>query len=266
MSKEDDILLRAIEDKIDKCADDYMMTNSVFLDMRQRTIAEGMCKKRKGLVYVLYGGYEEAERTIALFLPDYIDIDRTDFDGIHKYFMENSAYNPLALLRICNESARGKELSHRDYLGAITGLGIKREMVGDILVRKDGADIIILKELAEFLIVHYEKAGRAYLSGEIKLIEELIVPEGRFEESKDTVASLRIDNVVASAFKTSRSKAAEAVTGGVVFVNGIQIDKTDKQVKEGDKIVLRGKGKVLLQQVGGITRKDRMFIVLKRYL
>lgn len=266
MSKEDDILLGAIEDKIDKCDDDYMMTNSIFLDTRQCALTEVMCKKRKGLVYILYGGYDDAERRIAVFLPDYIDIDRTTFEGIHQYFMDNSECNPLALLRICNESARGKELSHRDYLGALTGLGVKREMVGDILVRQDGADIIILKDIAEFLVLHYEKAGRAYLSVDIRSIEELIVPEGRFEEMRDTVASLRIDNVVASAFKLSRSKAAEAITGGAVFVNGLQVDKTDKQVKEGDKLVFRGKGKVLLQEVGGNTRKDRMFIVIKKYV
>ncbi|MBN7772203.1 RNA-binding protein [Clostridium aminobutyricum] len=266
MSKEDDILLRNIEDKIDKCMDDYRSTNSIFLDLRQRSLAENSCKRRSGLQFIFYGGYEEAERTIALFLPDYISLSNTDFKTIHAYFQENEEDNPLALLRIINESSKGKELSHRDYLGALTGLGVKREMIGDILVRKDGADIIILKEMADFLMIHYEKAGRAYLNAEVKTIAELIVPEGQFEEIKDTVASLRIDNVVASAFRTSRGKAAEAITGGFVFLNGIQTDKTDKQVKEGDKLVLRGKGKVILQEIGGSTRKDRVFIILKKYL
>lgn len=266
MSKEDDILLNNIDDKIDNCMDDYRMTNSLFLDLRQRSMADQVSRKRHGLQFGFYGGYEDAERTIAVFFPDYVQLSALNFEGIQEHFQANEEDNPLALLRIVNESAKGKELTHRDYLGSLTGLGIKREMVGDILVRKDGADIIIMRELADFLMIHYEKAGRAYLKPEVKSISELIVPEGRFEEIKDTVASLRMDNIVASAFRTSRGKAAEAISAGLVYVNGVQVDKTDKQIKEGDKLVLRGKGKVILQEVGGNTRKDRVFIILKKYL
>jgi RNA-binding protein YlmH len=146
------------------------------------------------------------------------------------------------------------------------GLGIKREMIGDILVREDGADIVVIKDMADFLLYHYEKAGRTSLKAEIVSIDQIIVPENRFEEKRDTVASLRLDNLVASAFSVSRGRAAEAIAGGLVFVNGLQSEKADRQIKEGDKVVLRGKGKILLKSVGGVTRKDRISIVIHKYI
>ncbi len=247
--KEDAILLAGMEDKIRKSIDSYMVTNSDFMDMRQRTLAEAQCRQHKGLRYCFYGGYEDAERTVAVFLPDYAELED---------------YNPLALLRITQDGYR--ELSHRDYLGSLMSLGIKREIVGDILVRGSGADIVIMKDMGDFLLYNYEKAGRTALRAEIVSIDQIIVPEGRFEEKRDTVASLRLDNLIASAFSTSRGKAAEAIQRGLVFVNGLQTEKPDRQIKEGDKIVLRGKGKVLLKEIGGTTRKDRITIVLLKYM
>jgi RNA-binding protein YlmH len=247
--KEDAILLAGIEDKINQCLEYYITTHTAFLDMRQRTLAEGICRRYPGLKYEFYGGYEEAERTVAVFLPDYAVL------------LEE---NPLALLRIHQDSRRA--LSHRDYLGALTGLGIKREIIGDILVREDGADIVVIKDMAEFLLYHFDKAGRASLRGEIADAADIIVPEGSFEEKRDTVASLRLDNLISSGFSLSRGRALEAISAGLVYVNGLQVEKADRQMKEGDRLVLRGKGKILLKAIGGVTRKDRISIVIQKYL
>jgi len=247
--KDDEVLTAGIEDKIRQCVEHYAVANSAFLDMRQRTLAEARCRRHKGLRYCFYGGYEDAERTVAVFLPDYAEL---------------AEYDPLALLRMTRDG--GRALTHRDYLGALMGLGIKREMIGDILVREDGADIVIMKEMKDFLLSHFDKAGKTALKAEILPISEILIPENRFEEKRDTVASLRLDNLVAAAFSLSRGRAAEAIGGGMVYVNGLQSEKADRQIKEGDKIVLRGKGRVLLASVGGVTRKDRISIVLHKYL
>jgi len=247
--KEDTILLAGIEDKIHQCLERDMVTNSVFLDMRQMTLAEGLCRQQKGLRYSFYGGYEDAERRVAVFLPDYAEL---------------AEYHPLALLRITQNGYR--TLSHRDYLGSLMGLGIKREMIGDILVSENGADIVIMRDMEDFLLYHYEKAGRISLKAEILSVAEIIVPGSRFEEKRDSVASLRLDNLIASAFSLSRGRAAAAIEGGLVFVNGLQIEKTDRQIKEGDKLVLRGKGKILLREVGSVTKKNRRSVVFHKYL
>lgn len=262
MNKEDQILLAGIEDKISQCSDQYRVTHSAFLDLHQRSIMERFCASQKGLSYGFYGGYEEAERTIVLFFPDYIQIDKQQ--GVANYFKENVEENPLTLLRLTHDGYR--KLTHRDYLGSLLALGIKREKIGDILVRENGCDVIIFEDIAPFLLLHYEKAGNVSLKTELYSMDNLIVQEGNRQEITDTVASLRLDNLIASGFSLSRTKAVEAIGKGIVFVNGIQTNKTERLIHEGDKLVLRGKGKVLLKEIGNVTRKERIFILLERYI
>lgn len=253
-TKDDKMLLASAEDKFRQCAQGYMVTNTGFLDLRQRGLVEILCgqlsRGEKDVEYRFFGGYEEAERTLCLFLPDYAMIEDS---------------HPLTVIR-AESFSKGKPLTHRDYLGSLTALGIRREMIGDILTRDEGADIIVMEEIAGFLLLNYGKAGRTPLKLTQVPLRELRIPEAQVKRQKDTVASLRLDNVIASAFSLSRAKAAEAIRMGLVFLNSMQMEKTDAQVKEGDKLVLRGKGKAYLREVGQKTRKDRIFIITERYL
>lgn len=258
-SKEDRLMLAMLEDRRMQCSDRYMITTGYFLDMRQRTLAENMLKGSRGARYSFYGGYDDASRVAAVFLPEYIEQDAAE------YFSDNPDDDPLIILR-ANLKKGSPELSHRDYLGALMGLGIKREMTGDILVRPDGADIIVMREMASFIQMHMEKAGRARIDFEEIPVSQLIVPEAHVKELTESVASLRLDNVVSAVFDLSRTKAAEAISGGIVFVNGMEVQKAEKQVKEGDKLVLRGKGKAVLKSIEGKSGKGRTIIKLDRYI
>lgn len=289
--KEDDLLLAVIDDKIDQAEDRYMITGSNFLDLRQRTLTDNHCRRRRGVRYGFYGGYEDAERCVAVFLPDYIELPEVksrygnscdgaganagisagtvragsfDFSAISAYFQENEEDDPLALIKISVPKG-SRSLTHRDYLGSLLALGIKREMVGDILVRDDGADIIVLREMAEFIALNYDKAGRTSLTVNVSPICDLDLGEVKIEEKTDTVASLRLDNMISSVFGLSRAKAAEAIRGGIVFVNGIEALKVDRIVCEGDKLVFRGRGKAVFTEIGGQSRKDRTFVKFNVY-
>ena len=99
---------------------------------------------------LFWGGYEDAERGIYLFYPDYMDAESAKLSA------------PLALLRA--RKRREDTLTHRDYLGSLMGLQIDRSVVGDILVHEEGADIIVLEDMAEFILMHFAKAGRKQLS------------------------------------------------------------------------------------------------------
>lgn len=266
--KEDNYLLGLIEDKIGQCENKYIVTATGFLDAHQQSVARLYCKKNHIPVFgredekaaletgslppvrtVFYGGYEEAERVILVNLPDYAVSAETEL---------------LTVIR-ATQPAGSRALTHRDYLGSLMGLGIKRELIGDILVREDGADIIVLSEIADFILMQYGKAGRVNLSLTAYPIDRLVVPKTERKQITDTVASLRLDSVTASAFGISRGKAAQAISGGLVFVNHMETTKPDFQLEEGDKITLRGKGKVCLAEVGGKSRKDRQYITLERY-
>ena len=260
----DELLLARLEDKIQQAADNYMMTAGDFLDMHQRKIATDYCKSRKLPVRVLfYGGYEDAERCMPVFLPDYIVISE---DGqIPEEITE--------LVRVVRVTAPkgGRNLTHRDYLGSLLALGLDREVTGDILVRQadeksgGGADIIVETTVAEFIELNYDKAGRTNLAVEILPVDKLDVGVQNISRKHDTVASLRLDNIVASAFALSRAKAAEAIRRGIVSVNSMETLKVDQEISEGDKIVLRGKGKVVLAEAGGKSRKDRIIVTYNIY-
>ena len=253
ITKDDKMLLARAEDKLQQSLQQYRVTYTNFLDLHQRSLVEGLWREisrgAQDTRCVFWGGYGEAERTIAAFLPDYAD--------------ENDC--PLSVIRIKTPSG-GRKLTHRDYLGSLTGLGLEREMIGEILTTENGADVIILDDIKDFLLLNYSKAGRTTLQLEALPLDELHVPEQRTVMVKDTVASLRLDNVIASAFSLSRGKAAEAIRSGIVFVNSIQCEKPDMQVEEGCKLVLRGKGKAYLREVGGRTRKDRIFVAIEKFV
>lgn len=253
ITKDDKMMLARAEDKLQQSVQQYRTTYTNFLDLHQRSLVEGLWRElsrgAEGTRCVFWGGYNDAERTVAAFLPDYAGEEDC----------------PLSVIRIKTPPG-GRKLTHRDYLGSLLGLGIEREMIGDILTVENGADVIILEDICDFIMMNYSKAGRTTLELQALPLTELHVPEQHTVMVKDTVASLRLDNVISAAFSLSRAKAAEAIRAGLVFVNSIQSEKTDMQVDEGVKLVLRGKGKAYLREVGGRTRKDRIFVVIEKFV
>ena len=146
------------------------------------------------------------------------------------------------------------------------GMGIVREKVGDILVGPDSADLLVADTVAEFLLQSWDTAGRAKLALRAVDAEDIRVPQVQCREVRDTVSSLRLDAVVSAGFQMARGKAADLIAGGHVQVNWRECVKPDKLLAAGDTVSARGFGKMELAEVGGVTRKGRTSIVLKRYV
>ena len=267
MTREEQILSATLQDKHKLAEKRGIPTHTGFLTPAELSLAENVC--RTG--YLLTGGYADAERRICVFLPSAAEAD---------VCADGEAEAELAARFICvlkvSVPKGSKPLTHRDYLGAILGLGIERSVIGDILVRQEdtdsghsvtaGADIIVLREMAEYLAQNLTSVGRAEINACIAELSELDPGSQRTEEYRDTVASLRLDSVCASAFRAARGKAQEAIRQGLVSVNGRQVTKPDRELEEGDRISLRGKGKAVLTEVGARTRKGRIAVVITRYL
>ncbi|MBQ2094517.1 MAG: RNA-binding protein [Firmicutes bacterium] len=249
MEKDEKLLLASAEDKARQCERNSIPTHTGFLSLAQQAILE---KEFPGACF--WGGCEDAERRILVFLPEWMaELPACGEDC------------PLAILRV-TLSKGSPALTHRDYLGSLLALGVDRSVAGDIFVREDGADIFVLRDMAEFLRQHYTQAGRAALQTEVLEPQALRQAAYRIVEKRDTVASLRLDCVLAGMFDLSRGHAQEAVRQGLVAVNGRLALKPDAMLAEGDKVSLRGKGKAVLKEIGGKSRKDRDCIVYARYL
>lgn len=250
------LLLSLAEGRISKCKSQYTVTSTNFLDVNQQSVILSKFSREPDVKTVLYGGFDEAERNIAVFVPDFLNI--SSFEELQNYFNDNPEDNPLTLLRIKKDNF--SNIGHRDYLGALMGLGIKRETIGDIVITKTGADLVCLKQMASFIKNELTSAGRATLNVEEAPFSDIENNISSAREENVSVTSMRLDNIISACFKLSRNGASEAVNSGLVFVNSVQATKCDKKVNFGDKIVFRSKGKIILKEQSGLSKKGRIFM------
>lgn len=252
---DDRFLINRAADKYRACVDEYTLTCTPFLDLNQQSVLEPWLQREKIKNYAFFGGYPDAERRVLCFLPDYIA-------DAEIYFDENQQDCPVAALRAAARSSDA--LTHRDYLGALMGLGLKREIIGDILVSDRFADIILLRDSLPLVLRDLSKAGRAPLDCSELPLSKLAPPATALRELRDTVASPRLDAVIGVAFSLARGKAAEAIERGLVYVNNRLCEKADAPVSQGDRLTLRGMGRATVKELGGASRSGRIFVTITR--
>ena len=254
--QEDKICLAQILEKMENSKNKQKIEYTDFLDMYQISLVEKFLKKNQIKNYILFGGYNEAERKILITYPD----KYTDF------MLEKNLDKILKVIRIkLPETEYGKYV-HRNYLGGIVKLGLKREKVGDIIVYKEGADIITLNDFGEILKKELPSLTRFQNSSiEIKEISELKQKEITVENIKIIVPSFRLDNFVSDLARTSRSKANEIIKQERVFINGQNETKPSKQLKLNDVITIRGKGRFVIKAFSGNTRSGRTVVEIEKW-
>ena len=254
---EERLLLARALDKLETARRKNIPAYTGFLSPSERVSVENLIAVNGHPPHLFFGGYEGAERTICVFLPDWQEPE--DF-----YALASSGEGPVKAIRCAYNADAG--LSHRDFLGAILGQGITRERLGDLLVGQDACDLIVLEELADYLLLNLDSAGRTRLKVRPLPLSELTPPEIKVKHIRDTVATPRLDAVVAAAFSTSRSKAADLISAGRVQLNHRECTKADRLVEAGDTLSCRGLGKALVKELGGRSKKGRVMVELERYL
>ena len=249
-NEDDRFLFSKIYDRLVSAEQRNIPAFTGFLSPREQVLTRRMLP---GLELVFWGGQEDAERAVCGWLPDYLAGDiLLEEDG------------PVAAVRAVYYER--DTLTHRDFLGALMGCGIKRETVGDIYVGEGQCDFLVTREILPYVLQNFLSAGRTKLHVEQISLHQLQIPEKTRKEIRDTVSSLRLDSLVGSGFGMARGKAAALIAAGKVSVNDLPCVKGDKLLQEGDKISARGYGKLILQSVGGRTKKDRISIILERFI
>ena len=245
------MLLAKVWDKIQTGIRRDIPSSTAFLSPREQEMARYLFGNVPGLTE--FGGYDDAERKMLIYLPEYMDTSSLLEDG-----------SPIVCLRAAFFA--GDSLSHRDFLGALMGAGIARGAVGDICVSKGSCDFFVTDEIAPYILQNFTGAGRTKVHLQAIPLSQVIVPEPETKEIKDTLASLRLDSVISSGFRIGRSQAAQYVTSGRAAIDGLPCEKPDKSVAEGCKISVRGLGKIKLRTVNGQTKKGRISVVIDRYI
>ena len=255
--QDDKLCISQVLDKIGITSKREKIEYTDFLDMYQVSLVQAFLRKNQFTNYKLYGGYEDAERKILITYPEKFDDN----------MLEKNYNKILKIVRVTLPDGEKGKYSHRNYLGGIVKLGLRREKVGDIIVGEEGADIITLNEFAEILkkelpsLTRFENAKI-----EIKEIQNLRKLELKVEETTIIVPSLRLDNFVSDLARTSRNKASEIIAQERVFINGQNETKNSKQVKIGDIITIRGKGRFVIREFTGTTRSGRTVVLVEKYV
>lgn len=221
-----------------------------FLDPAQRELVHGLLGSLGNVEWRNYGGYPRAERQRVVVHPD--------------YFLPELVEVPVTAVEATGEFQTPP--SHRDVLGSVLSLGIERDQLGDILPGTNGAQLIVAAELVEFIVASFNRIGRVTVSVQEIDLERLEVEPERVKEIRTTVASMRLDALAAAGYGTSRTKMAREIRMERVKVNWKPVTSPAAEVKEGDVLSIRGRGRVVVQELKGTTRKGRISVVLQRYM
>ena len=243
-------LLRRAEDLQSRCERSGSLCATHFLTPAERLRLERWARTVPDCRLVFSGGHPDCERTLGFFLPEYLEPEWLDC-GEHIKAMELTA-------------AFGSP-GHRDYLGALLGMGIGREWLGDIWVTDNRAVVFCLPGVERHLL-SIDKVGRCTVTVRPLALEEIRAPERQVKEKSFSVQSLRLDAVVGGLFDLSRTEAARQIAAGNVSLNYEVSVKTDSPIREGDILSLRGKGKGKITGMGGTSRKGRLFVNGEIYL
>ncbi|NJM69620.1 MAG: photosystem II S4 domain protein [Scytonema sp. RU_4_4] len=200
---------------------------------------------------VIWGGYPQAERRRVAIARSEIPLDQSQVALTALDIAGNFLFDTA---------------THRDFLGAMLGTGIVREKTGDIIVLGErGAQVIVVPELAEFLEMNLKQVRSVPVKTQRIDLSELKVREPKKKELTTVEASLRLDAIASAGFGMSRSKMVELIDGGDVRVNWKEITSASSQVKTGDLIAIRSKGRLEVGEIA-VTKKDRYRVQLTRYV
>ncbi len=245
---ETELIIPRIRDAIRLCDTSSMPKFVGFLTASEAAIAAEFVSKL-GCNAELFGGYDGAERVYFGIFPDWCE--------------DKDAFFPIATVTFSYR--RQDKLTHRDFLGALMALGIERQTVGDILIEEGRAIAFLSRDIVKCVLSGITKVASVGVS----LSEGFQYPlpgASSMKEITDTVASTRLDCIVAALLKCSRGQAATFIEDGLVAVNSVCVEKTVKAVRNGDKITVRGKGKFVIDSVEDRTRKDRIILKAKKYM
>ncbi|MGI6037080.1 MAG: photosystem II S4 domain protein [Limnochordia bacterium] len=221
-----------------------------FLDPRQQKVATEVLRYLNGFIFRLFGGYKGAERKRLTLIPDYLAPEDVPL--------------PVAAFQI-EGNFKFTEVSHRDYLGSIMALGLRREKFGDLIVIDGGCQVVAASEIGSVLCQQLQQVKGVPVRVEPIELEQLAVEPEHVKSIRATVASLRLDAVAAAGFGTSRSKMAREIKAERVKVNWETVANPARSVAQGDILSIRGRGRVVVEEIVGTTKKGRQSIILQRY-
>ena len=250
MDKEESFLKNRFSDLANSSYNRNIYTYTDFLNLNEISILNSYKNQLPPVNVELAGGNDYAERRITVFSP--VDI----------YYTQDL---PIKLIEIAPiNSHYADKLSHRDVLGAILNLGIVRSKIGDIFIKDNIAYVYCLEDIAKFISDNLTKIKHTIVKTDITNYKDISVTPD-FKEIMGTIANVRLDSLIATAFGSSRNSIIPLIESGKVFINSKMTTNNGASIKDGDIISVRGKGRFIFDGVIKTTKKGRNLIKIRLY-
>lgn len=245
-TEDEKVLMRRVADAIKAVQASGKPRYLGFLNLREQELATAQLNRMQAELYVYDGGFESAERLMLCVFEDLEDIDF-----------------PISYCTIQPQDSA--KLTHRDYLGALLGSGLQRSCIGDIVSTEKGVLVALQSNIVQHVLQNLTDVGRSGVHVEQVDGQHLTAAKIQTQVFSASVASLRLDAVLAAMLHQSRTDAAALVQQGRVQVNHLLVETLHHEVTEGDVFSIRGHGKYRLCNLGGKSRKQRTFIEYEKY-
>lgn len=240
--------IKRVVDKLEIVLKRHILQYTDFLNPYQRELAYSILNRFEEVSYKELGGVDKGERKIILIYPS--------------YFSSDDLINPLDALKISGDLS---ELTHKDFLGSILGLGIDRGKVGDIFIHDGYTQVVVLNEISKYIFYNLNKIGKTNVDVDFIPYDELESGKDIFKRRNITVSSLRLDVVISGVLNLSRNKSLKIIQNKKVKVNWKPIYKSHYELNKGDIISVRGYGRFILDNILGISKKGKVKMYIKVY-
>ena len=256
--KQENLFYQRLCELCDRCRERYLPEFTHFLDGRELSMAKQFLSSQQEVRVVCFGGFWDAERCVVGVFPEVI-------------YSGNSEEELYNLFDVCGVLIKGSgfsQFSHRDVLGSVLSLGIKRETMGDIYVDAENkcAYVCMDKVAADFVCGETLFVARDKVKCSLVNSTALPVPERKFSTISGTVASERLDCIICLATNLSREKAKTLINSGLVNVNHFPETRCDTALCDGDLLSVRGYGRFKIGELGDLTRKGRIRAVIHKMI
>ncbi|WP_412990093.1 RNA-binding protein [Pediococcus siamensis] len=223
----------------------FILTN--FLNPRERFILTTLVNRLDEIKLRSFGGYASAEMQRSIIFPDYFFPEQTDFN--------------VTLLAI-QYPVKFAQIHHRNVLGTLSHMGVERDTFGDIISNGEVWQFFVKTEMVDFFLSQVTRIGKIKVRLDEQALASAVMPENDWVPSSTTVASLRVDSLIAEGFHLSRNHAKQLLEERKVTLNWKLHQRPDFELVENDLVSVRGYGRIRLDSVEGATKKGKIRVEL----
>jgi RNA-binding protein YlmH len=269
MDEETKRLLSRCDEHFAKAAEGVFSATEFLTPAEAYRLSGHVSRRGQTAQALFWGGAPDTERTVLCALPDYyLPYEEMERGAAEEYIRETAKTELMATVSaVLVKGSTYRALTHRDYLGSILALGIRRSVVGDIVLQDDSSAVIfVLTHMQEFLCENLARIGSDKVTVMPFDVPSDFRVERRYETVTDSIASPRLDCVVGGLLNLSRERAKETIAAGLVELNYETATEIDEIVRDGDFLSARGYGKFVVDSVSETNRKGRIRLVARRYV